>query len=271
MEEAIAQIALETRTKYYGKYRGFVVDNGDPEKRGRVKVRVPSVLASATTDWALPCLPFGGGAGYGLFAVPEVDAQLWVEFEEGDVHRPIWTGTFWQKESDTPPDAAIAPPTTRLFQTPCGHRLQFDDKSSEERILLEHPKGASLEIDPRGSIVMTDAAGAHITLDAEATELTIADSHGNEMKLTSTGTQVVDANGNKLEMTAAGVTVKAQRIVVQGNQVLLGGDGGEPLIKGQTFLTLFATHVHPVAGPGSSGPPVPQGEMVALSSKVFAT
>ena len=60
---------------------------------------------------------------------------------------------------------------------------------------------------------------------------------------------------------------KGQKIVVQGSQVMLGGEGGEPVIKGQSFLSLFMTHIHPT-GAGPSGPPVPQGEMSTLSMKV---
>jgi hypothetical protein len=80
---------------------------------------------------------------------------------------------------------------------------------------------------------------------------------------------VEDANSNKIEMAACGITVKGQEIVVEGSQVLLGGKGGEPVIKGQSFLTLFATHMHPSAM-GPTGPPIPQGEMSSLSSTVMS-
>jgi len=85
-----------------------------------------------------------------------------------------------------------------------------------------------------------------------------------------TTTVVIDKNGNKVEMAAAGVTVSGQKVVVKGTTVMLAGEGGEPIIKGQSFLTLFATHVHPTAM-GPSGPPIPQGEMSSLSSKVLTS
>jgi hypothetical protein len=89
--------------------------------------------------------------------------------------------------------------------------------------------------------------------------------------MTASGITVEDASGNKIEMAASGITVKAMKIVVDGQQVLLGGEGGEPVIKGQSFLTLFATHVHTCTAPGSpSSPPIPQGEMSSLSFKVKA-
>ena len=57
-------------------------------------------------------------------------------------------------------------------------------------------------------------------------------------------------------------------VTLEASQVALGGSGGEPVIKGTSFLTLFATHVHPTAM-GPSGPPIPQGEMSSLSTKVM--
>jgi hypothetical protein len=270
MEDVLTQVSRQVQRRTYGKYRGFVVDNDDPEKRARLRLTVPSVLGTEVTGWALPCVPFGGLADQGWFAVPEPDAQVWVEFEEGDVSRPIWTGTFWQQEADVPTEAAISPPTTRLLKTPSGHLLQFDDKSGEERFFLHHPAGTELEIDKDGNVFLTDAGGSKVTLDAAGGTLKIEDSNGNKMTMEASGTTVEDANGNKIEMASAGITVTGQKVVVKGTQVMLAGEGGEPIIKGQSFLTLFATHVHPTAM-GPSGPPVPQGEMSTLSTKVLTS
>ena len=270
MDETVVELYREVSEKRYGKYRGFVVDNKDPQKRGRLQLTIPSVLDDQESDWALPCLPFGGASGYGLFVVPEIGAQIWAEFEEGDLHRPIWTGTFWQQESDVPEDAAKDEPTTRLLQTPSGHILQFDDEEGEERFRLFHPADAEMLIDKNGSIILTDAAGATVRLDAEASEIVVEDANGNIMTMSGSGTTVEDSNGNKIEMAASGITVEAQQIIIKGSQVHLGGQGGEPVIKGTSFLGMFATHIHtvaPVVG-GPTSPPIPQGEMSTLSTTV---
>ncbi|MCP3902783.1 MAG: phage tail protein [Planctomycetes bacterium] len=271
-EALLADVVRRSQDRYYGKYRGFVADNQDPERRGRLKLRVPSVLGEAETGWALPCLPFGGLVDQGLFLVPEVEAQIWVEFEEGDVSKPIWTGTFWQTSNDVPTEAAVDPPTTRLLKTVSGHLLQFDDESGKERVLLKHKADARLEIDETGTVALTDKGGGSVTLDADANEIVVKDANGNTMTMRSSGTLVKDSNGNQVEMAAAGITVKGTKVVVQGSQVALGGQGGEPLIKGTSFLTLFATHIHTCTAPGSpSTPPIPQGEMSSLSSTVTTT
>jgi len=258
MEPVVQQIAQRLKNQFYGKYRGFVVDNQDPEKRGRLKLRIPTVLGEQDTGWALPCLPFGGLADQGLFMVPEVDAQVWVEFEEGNLDHPIWVGVFWQQESDTPSEAALDEPTTRLLKTPSGHVLQFDDKDGEEQFRLAHPAGSEMIIDANGSISLEDASSAKVTLDAESNKIVVQDSNGNVLTMDSSGTVIEDSNGNKIEMAAAGVTVKGTQIVIDGSQVHVGGTGGEPLIKGTTFLSMFNSHTHNCTAPGApSGPPLP--------------
>lgn len=80
--------------KFYGKYRGKVTDNRDPLGLGRVMVECVAVFGEGRENWAEPCSPYAG-AGVGLFLVPPVDAQVWVEFEAGDPQKPILGGCFW--------------------------------------------------------------------------------------------------------------------------------------------------------------------------------
>lgn len=272
-DHVMLRLAKEADQCRYGKYRGFVADNQDPEYRGRLKVKVPSVLEDQITDWALPCLPFGGLSKQGLFAIPERDAQVWVEFEEGDIDRPLWTGTFWQRGQDVPRGAARTQPSTRVLQTPSGHVLRFDDEQGEERIHLEHCADADLVIEPDGTIVITDASGNTLRMDVSAKQVTLRHSDGSQLAMNQSGTTVEEASGNRITMDASGISVEGHRVVVKGGQVSLGEMGGEPLIKGQSFLAMFMTHRHTVAPlvGGPTSPPVPQGEMSTLSTKVTST
>src|SRR6266511_5444855 len=91
--------------KFYGKYRGKVLINVDEMKLGRVKVNVPSVMGDGE-DWAWPAAPFAGQES-GIYMVPPPQANVWVEFEEGDASKPIWSGGFW--DTGTVPSAAVDP------------------------------------------------------------------------------------------------------------------------------------------------------------------
>ena len=252
----------------FGKYRGFVSDNADPDKLGRVKLTVPSLLGAQVTGWALPCLPCGGLSNEGFFCVPNVGAQVWVEFEGGNLDFPIWVGSFWQQAGDAPEEVQD-PPTTQVLRTAKGHVLLIEDKDDAEEVKLLHSSGANLDMDKDGNLFLTDQAGAKLTLDAANGKVVLEDANGNSLTLNNQGVTAQDANGNKIEMAASGVKVSTSAIItLEGSQVMLGGSGGEPVIKGASFLTLFATHVHPT-GVGPSGPPVPQGEMSSLSTKVM--
>lgn len=77
----------------YGKYRGIVEDVRDPEGRGRVRVRCPVVFGEGISNWALPSVPYSS-PGIGLFRVPPVGTQVWVEFEAGDPSFPIYSGCY---------------------------------------------------------------------------------------------------------------------------------------------------------------------------------
>jgi len=271
MEETILQIAQELEQRRFGKYRGTVMENKDPNKMGRLRLTVPSLFGSEKTTWALPCLPFGGLSQQGMFFIPETKSQVWVEFEEGDISRPIWTGVFWNKKEELPDDAAKETPTTRILQTPSGHKLQFDDADGERRIKLMHPTESELILEEDGSIELTNSEGMTLQLNNERGELLVEDGKGNQLRMDDNGWAAEDKEGNRIEMVQGTTTVSANNsVTVDAPSVSLAGHAGEPLIKGLSFLTKYMTHTHtvaPIVG-GPTSPPIPQGEMDSLSQKV---
>lgn len=104
---------------YYGKYKGFVRDNADPEKRGRIRCFCPQVMgpvdgASHWLHWAEPNFPWLGGINTLDFGPPLTKVQnggveigIWVEFEGGNVDFPIWTGTWIPAPTPTDTNAQI--------------------------------------------------------------------------------------------------------------------------------------------------------------------
>lgn len=112
---------------FFGKYRGLVADNQDPRHLGRLKARVPEVLGDVETGWALPAAPYAGD-GVGVYTVPARDAGVWIEFESGDVSRPIWSGCWWG-EGQSPSDETGSPatPARKIIRTEQGLLLALDD------------------------------------------------------------------------------------------------------------------------------------------------
>ncbi len=142
-ERLLVDVAEYMRTRYFGKYRGIVAEVGENDRLGQLKARVPEVFGEdQSSPWAMPCVPYAG-ADHGLALLPEEDDGVWIEFEAGDISRPIWTGCWWA--DDEMPDAAG--PQTKALVTTGGHQLILDDDRNEIRLV--HAGGAE--------IVMTDS------------------------------------------------------------------------------------------------------------------
>lgn len=145
--------------------------------------------------------------------------------------------------------------STKLLKTDSGHVVSFEDKEGEEAVTLTSAKGALVLLDPDGGIALTDANGATVTIDAAGSEVRIDDANGNALVLSSSGIAASDANGNEIATAASGVTIKGSTIKIEGQQVSIGGAGGEPLVKGTSLMALFNAHTHVCAAPGSPTSP----------------
>lgn len=113
--------------RFFGKYRGIVSDNDDPTGRGRLLVRVPTVMG-AETVWAMPCVPYAGN-NMGLYTMPEAGTGVWVEFEAGDPSYPIWVGCFWgDGEAPKTERGADAAPPLKILRSRQGLLVTLDDQ-----------------------------------------------------------------------------------------------------------------------------------------------
>jgi len=145
-------------TQYFGKYRGKVVNNMDPNGLGRVQVSVPAVLGEGQMSWAMPCSPYAGSS-VGFFAVPPVDANVWVEFEGGDSNYPIVAGCFWGS-SEVPASPATA--FKKVIKTDAV-TLTLDDTPGAGGLTIELTTGMKLSMTTQG-IEIDNGNGAAIKL-----------------------------------------------------------------------------------------------------------
>lgn len=161
------------RRSHYGKYRGTVVNNLDPEQRGRIMAEVPDVLGLVPSSWALPCLPIAGKQE-GFFAVPQIGAGVWMEFEQGDPDFPIWTGGFWGLAAEVPFLGLLPPPIPPgqnvVVQTTLGHMLAVSDAPPTPLsggLILRSPGGAMIVVNDSG-IYIQNGKGASLMMVGNA-------------------------------------------------------------------------------------------------------
>ena len=129
---------MSNNQRHYGKYRGTVANNVDPQQMGRLQVSVPAILGDGQLSWAMPCVPYAGSQ-VGFYSLPASGAGVWVEFEAGDPSYPIWSGCFWaDNELPDNNDAAI-----KIWKTD-SLTLRIDDSSDE--LKAEASSGAKITI-----------------------------------------------------------------------------------------------------------------------------
>jgi hypothetical protein len=154
--------------RFYGTYRGTVINNIDPEQRGRLLCEVPGVMGLLPTSWAEPCVPLAGPTGppMGVYMVPIIGAGVWVQFEGGDVNKPIWIGCRWGAPSDIPPFARMGIPADPniVIQTLGQHMLMLSDMPPTPGtggIILRSLTGAMIVVNDSG-IYIQNGKGASI-------------------------------------------------------------------------------------------------------------
>jgi uncharacterized protein involved in type VI secretion and phage assembly len=161
-------MSTSTSEKYYGKYRGVVINNIDPMQLGRLMIEVPSVLGLLPSTWAEPCVPLAGPTGppMGVYLVPPIGAGVWVEFEQGDPSRPIWVGCRWGSAADIPTLARAGLPISPsiVMQTAGQNTLVISDLPGPTGgIMLKSTTGATLIVNDTG-IYIQNGKGASLIM-----------------------------------------------------------------------------------------------------------
>ncbi len=151
--------------KFFGKYRGTVVNNVDVMQIGRIQAIVPDVSGVMLTSWCMPCIPVAG-IQTGFFTVPPIGSGVWIEFEQGDPDYPIWTGCYWGNPGEVPALARTVPPA--LFGVTMQTTLQngivvSDLPGPTGGIMLKSATGATIIVNDTG-IYIQNGKGASIVM-----------------------------------------------------------------------------------------------------------
>ncbi len=166
-------------TKYYGIYRGTVVNNIDPMQLGRITVIVPDVGGITPSTWAMPCVPIAGKQ-MGTYMVPQIGAGVWLQFEGGDPDHPVWTGGWWGIAAEVP---ALA-----LAGVPADPNIVLQTTLQNAVVLSDLPG-------PTGGIMLKSTTGATIIVN-------------------DTGIYIQNGKGASIIMTGPTVTINAGALVV---------------------------------------------------------
>lgn len=178
---------------YYGK----VVENEDPQGRGRVEVEIDDG-ADTVLVWA-QVLVGSAGNGYGVQFLPESGERVLVVFPKGRTNEAVVLGSLFTGATALP-EAEVA---NKVIKTKEGHAIRMNDQGSSEGIQIE------------------SAAGHRIVIDDDKGEIEIAHSGGSKVTVSSTNVQVeasgtVEVSASRLEVNAASVDLNAATVSCSG-------------------------------------------------------
>jgi uncharacterized protein involved in type VI secretion and phage assembly len=129
---------------FYGKYRGVVSDNNDPNNIGRIRARVADVFGDQESGWAMPAAPYAGRQ-VGLYLIPPTNASVWIEFEHGDSDYPIWSGCFWA-DGEVPVNPVT--PDKKVLKTDSA-TVTLDDSAGASSVTIE-TSNLKIKMDQQG-------------------------------------------------------------------------------------------------------------------------
>jgi uncharacterized protein involved in type VI secretion and phage assembly len=164
---------------------GIVTNNQDPDGTGRVKVKFPWLSDADESAWARVCTPMSGQKEWGVQFIPEVDDEVLVAFEFGDINRPLVIGSLYNGVDKPALTNSDGKNNIRQIKTRSGHILIFDDTDGSEKITIRD-KSEKQEI-------VFDAANKKISIKS----------------------------GGKIELEAVDeITLKAKKIVLKSDMEL---------------------------------------------------
>jgi phage baseplate assembly protein gpV len=220
-------------SKIRGVRLAIVADNkdGDGNPGYRVKLKLPWLNEQETTFWARIAVPMAG-PGRGTYVLPEIDDQVLVVFEHGDIDRPIVIGGLWSKQQEPVEVNRSGKNTTKLIKSRSGHRIIFDDKEAAERIVIvDNTKKNKIVLDSASKIVKIESDG-----DIEVIAKTNVILHSNALEI-----------GAK-----EGVTGKGRSVLVHAqNSFGLKATSGITIGGGNTTINVSNAAATRVSGSGS--------------------
>jgi uncharacterized protein involved in type VI secretion and phage assembly len=193
--------------KVYGVVVGIVTNNQDPEGLGRVKVKYPWLSDSEESHWAR-LATLMAGKDRGSFYLPEVDDEVLLAFEHGDVRFPYVLGMLWNGKDTPRYDNSDGKNDLRVITSRSGHEFIFNDNDQQGKVVIHTKKNHTITLDDSADgekISIEDRTGNNsVVIDSNqnsiavksATKLTI-DSKiveiraGGTMKLEATGTMTI--------------------------------------------------------------------------------
>ena len=162
--------------RYFGVVVGIVTNNQDSGSMARVRVKFPWLSDDNESWWARIAVPMAG-SGRGTYFLPEVDDEVLVAFEHGDVRSPYVIGALWNGKDAPPTTNSDGKNNIRVIHSRSGHLIRLDDTQGSEKIEVIDKTGGnkitiqssdnSMKLECTGKMTLHATAGIEMTSDAD--------------------------------------------------------------------------------------------------------
>ena len=140
-------------SRIFGVVVGIVTNNKDTEKLGRVKVKIPRISSEDESNWAR-VISFMAGKDRGAFFLPEIDDEVLVAFEYGDINMPYVIGSLWNGKDVPPENNSDGKNNIRVIRSRSGHVITLDDSDGSEQIkIMDKTKKNMIIIDAKNNTI----------------------------------------------------------------------------------------------------------------------
>lgn len=196
---------------------GIVTNNKDPEGMGRVKLKFPWLSEENESDW-VRIATLMAGADRGSYFLPEVDDEVLVAFDHGEIHYPYVVGALWNGP-DKPPEAnSDGKNNIRKIRSRSGHEIILDDNSEQkkEKVTIQTHAGHQIVLDDSAGqekIEIKDKTGSNtILIDSVQNSIAIQ----SQMKLTIKSA-MIEIEADTMMTIKAGAVLTLQGALVKIN------------------------------------------------------
>jgi uncharacterized protein involved in type VI secretion and phage assembly len=157
--------------RFHGVVVGIVTNNQDPDNMGRVKVKFPWLDDNVESTWARMACPMGG-KGRGTYFLPEVNDEVLVAFEHGDMRSPYILGAMWNGQDAPPTNNSDGQNNIRVIHSRSGHLIRLDDTNGDEKVeIIDTTGGNSITIKSSDNSV-TIVCNGRMSLQANGIDIT---------------------------------------------------------------------------------------------------
>ncbi|QZY54472.1 phage baseplate assembly protein V [Crassaminicella profunda] len=203
----------------YGVTIGIVTNNKDPDKLGRVKVRLLNRdMDNYETDW-IRIVTLMAGKKMGTFFLPEVNDEVLIAFGEGNIHKPYVIGALWNGKDSPPVTNEDGKNNIRKIKTRNGSEIIFNDEENKESIEIHTPKKQSILMDDEKEMIKIYDKNKKnlLEIDIKKGQIHIK---GDKKIIVESGSTNIEMNGSsnniKIESSTS-LKIKSQKIDMEAS------------------------------------------------------